>query len=71
MASSPLKRRRQYAFTPDALGKRHPMPMMATGNWRGILLYFVGFNDKLLAATTSQEGYAADDSILVKENLNF
>jgi hypothetical protein len=70
MASSPLKRRRQYAFTPDALGKRHPMPMMATGNWRGIL-YFVGFNDELLAAITSQEGYAADDSILVKENLNF
>jgi hypothetical protein len=46
------------------------MPMMATGNWRGIL-YFVGFNDELLAATTSQEGYAADDSILVKKNLNF
>jgi len=53
------------------LGKRHPMPMMATGNWRGILLYFVGFNDKLLAAITSQGGYAADDSILVKESLNF
>jgi len=43
---------------------------MATGNWRGILC-FVGFNDELLAATNSQEGYAADDAILVKKNLNF
>jgi len=46
------------------------MPTMATGNWRGILCV-VGFNNELLAATTSQEGYAADDSILVKKNLNF
>ena len=62
MASSPLKRSRQYAFNPDDLGKIHPMPMMATGNWRGILC-FVVFNDELLAATTPQEGCAADDSI--------
>jgi hypothetical protein len=46
MASSPLKRSRQYAFNPDDLGKRHPIPMIATGNWRGIL-FLVCFNDKL------------------------
>jgi len=37
---------------------------MATGSWRG-MLFFVGFNDARLSATTSQEVYAADDSILM------